>query len=154
MKNKGSTLAGVAVVAILAFAPWARATLGGRADTIGADRKALSAVHRASTSRNGYTVEEIVFDSTAVREYVSPDGIVFGIAWRGYVHPDLTQLLGSYSAEYKAARQKAPRIYGRRRQRVATDNVVVEKWGHMRDLRGRAYAPALVPSGVSIDAIK
>ncbi len=154
MKSKRGTLAGVAVVAILASAPWAQATLGGKADTIGADRKALSAVRRASTSRNGYTVEEIVFDSTAVREYVSPAGIVFGIAWNGYVHPDLTQLLGSYSAEYTAARQKAPRTHGRRRQRLATDNVVVEKWGHMRNLGGRAYAPALLPMGVSVDEIK
>ncbi len=155
MKSKHTPLRWMMVLAaLLASTPWAHATLGGKADTITADRKALSAVHRATTSHSGYTVEEIVFDATAVREYVSPDGIVFGIAWNGYVHPDLMQLLGTYAGEYTAAQKKAPRTHGRRRQRLATENVVVEKWGHMRNLRGRAYAPALVPSGVSIDEIK
>jgi len=37
---------------------------------------------------------------------------------------------------------------------VRTDRVVVEKWGNMRNLQGRAYAPALIPPGVSIDEIK
>jgi hypothetical protein len=154
MINRRSMLRGMIVVATLASAQWAHATLGGSADTITADRTALKAVHRATTARNGYTVEEVVSDSTAVREYVSSTGIVFGIAWDGYVHPDLTQLLGSYSAEFTAAQQKAPRVHGRKRQRLATDAVVVERWGHMRNLRGRAYAPGLVPSGVSIDEIK
>ncbi len=104
--------------------------------------------------RNGYTVEEIVSDAATVREYVSPSGVVFGIAWNGYVHPDLMLLLGSYWGEYSAARQKAARIPGRSRQRLATENIVVEKWGHMRNLQGRAYAPVLVPAGVRVDEIK
>jgi len=154
MKSKRGMVCGMAVVAALAAAQCAYATLGGTVDTITADRKALSGVHRATTSRSGYTVEEMTFGLTTVREYVSPAGIVFGIAWNGYVHPDLTQLLGSYSGQYSSARKDAPRVQGRRSQRVATDNVVVEKWGHMRNLQGRAYAPALIPSGVSIDDIK
>ncbi len=153
MKSKRGMVCGMAVVAVL-MAQCAYAALGGNADTVTADRKALSGVHRATTPRNGYTVEEITVDSTAVREYVSSAGIVFAIVWNGYVHPDLTQLLGSYSGEYAAARKNAPRTPGRRSQRLATDNVVVETWGHMRNLQGRAYAPALVPSGVSIDEIK
>jgi hypothetical protein len=43
---------------------------------------------------------------------------------------------------------------GRRHVTVKTDGVVVEKWGHMRNLQGRAYAPALIPQGVSVDEIK
>ena len=154
MNNKFVMLQGIVLVTILTYAPWAQATLGGTADTVTADRKALSAVSRAATPCNGYTVEELAFDSTTVREYVSPAGIVFGLAWNGYVHPDLTQLLGSYAQEYAAALEKTPRIHGRNRQKIVTNDLVVEKWGHMRDLRGRAYAPALVPSGVSIDEIK
>ena len=154
MKSKRGMVCGMAVVAALAAAECAYAALGGNADTVTADRKALSGVHRASTSRNGYTVEEIASDSTTVREYVSSAGVVFGIAWNGYVHPDLTQLLGSYSGHYSSARKNAPHVQGRRNQRIAADDVVVEKWGHMRNLQGRAYAPALVPSGVSIDEIK
>jgi len=37
---------------------------------------------------------------------------------------------------------------------VRTDRVVVEKWGHVRNLQGRAYPPALIPLGVSVDEIK
>jgi hypothetical protein len=37
---------------------------------------------------------------------------------------------------------------------LKANNVVVEKWGHMRNLQGRAYAPALMPQGVSVDEIR
>ena len=84
----------------LGYSQGAHAVLGGRADTIAADRTSLQAVHRSTTSHKGYTVEEIVSDATTVREFVSPSGVVFGIAWNGYVNPDLTQLLGAYWGEY------------------------------------------------------
>jgi hypothetical protein len=132
----------------------AHAALGGGADTIAADRTALKAVHRSTTAHSGYTVEEVVSDATTVREYVSPSGVVFGIAWNGYAHPDLAQLLGSYSSEYSAAQRKAVRKFGRKRLQLKTDSMVVEKWGHMRNLQGRAYVPGLVPAGVGIDEIK
>jgi Protein of unknown function (DUF2844) len=154
MKRKQIISGCIVIVAALASSQWAHAALGGSADTITADRKALQAVHRATTPHKGYTVEEVVSDATTVREYVSPSGVVFGIAWNGYVHPDLTQLLGSYWGEYSAAQRKAARKFGRKRQQLATDNIVVEKWGHMRNLRGRAYVPGLVPAGVSFDEIK
>ena len=48
----------------------------------------------------------------------------------------------------------SPREPGRRNQKVETNRIVVEKWGHMRNLQGRAYVPALIPAGVSIDEIK
>ncbi|HTN44656.1 MAG TPA: DUF2844 domain-containing protein [Nitrospiria bacterium] len=132
-----------------------QAALGESDDSITSDEKALSAVRGAPAVRNGYTVHEIRSDSTAVREYVSPTGIVFGIAWNGRVHPDLTPLLGSYAGEYHEALRRSPREPGRRPYyAIKTDRVVVEKWGHMRNFQGRAYAPALIPPGVSIDEIK
>ena len=104
---------------------------------------------------NGYTVQEFASDATTVREYVAPSGIVFGVAWDGLTYPDLTPLLGSYDGEYQEALRQEPRKPGlRRHHAVRTDRVVVEKWGNLRDLRGRAYAPALIPPGVSIDEIK
>ena len=132
----------------------ADAALGGNAATVDSDRTALRAVHRASAGHGGYSVEEVVSGGSTIREYVSPAGVVFGIAWNGYVHPDLTQLLGSYWGEYETARQKVARGFGRKHLHVATDHIVVEKWGHMRNLQGRAYASSLVPMGVSIDAIR
>ena len=142
------------LAATFATAPGVQATLGESADSIDSDRKALSAVRCATRLRNGYTVQIIESDSAVIREYVSLSGVVFGIAWNGMLHPDLTQLLGSYAGEYQEAMQKTPLKPGQRRLQVKTDRVVVQKWGHMRNLQGRAYAPALIPPGVSIDEIK
>jgi hypothetical protein len=143
------------IIAVLAAAQQAQAALGESVDSVASDRKALSAMQRATTTYNGYTVHEFASDATTVREYVSPSGIVFGIAWNGLTYPDLTPLLGSYASEYQNALQQTPRMPGvRRRSVVQADRVVVEKWGHMLDLRGRAYAPALIPPGVSIDEIR
>ena len=141
--------------ALLAIAQPTQAALGESVDSVASDQKSLSAVKRATTVRNGYTVHEFALDGTVVREYVSSSGIVFGIAWNGLTYPDLTPLLGSYAGEYQAALRQTPRRPGYRRyQIVKTDRIVVEKWGHMRNLKGRAYAPGLIPPGVSIDEIK
>lgn len=139
---------------LFATAQRVQATLGESANSISSDRKVLSAVRRSTAVRNGYTVHEIGSASTVVREYVSTSGVVFGIAWKGLIHPDLSQLLGSYAGEYQEALRQTPRIKGRRRLQVKTSRVVVEKWGHMRNLQGRAYDPALIPSGVDVDEIK
>ena len=139
---------------LFATAQRVQATLGESVDSISSDGKVLSAVQRSSTGRNGYTVHEIDSAPTAVREYVSTSGIVFGIAWKGLIHPDLTQLLGSYAGEYQEVLLQTPRIKGSRRLRIKTSSVVVEKWGHMRNLQGRAYVPSLIPPGVSVDEIK
>lgn len=131
-----------------------QATLGGSSGSISSDIKVLSAVQRSTTVRNGYTVHEIDSAPTVVREYISTSGIVFGIAWKGLIHPDLTQLLGPYAGEYQEALSQTPRIKGLRHLHVKTNTIVVEKWGHMRNLQGRAYVPALVPPGVSVDEIR
>jgi hypothetical protein len=132
----------------------AGAVLGESASTIEADRMAMSAVNHRSSVRSSYSVQEVTSESTAVREYVSPSGIVFGIAWNGLVHPDLDQLLGSYAGTYRRVLSQTPRQRGLRRTRMKADNLVVETWGHMRNLQGRAYDPALMPAGVSADEIR
>jgi hypothetical protein len=85
---------------------------------------------------------------------VSPSGVVFGIAWNGLTYPDLTPLLGSYTSEYQKALSNVKRQHGHKYIKVKSDNVVVEKWGHMRNLQGRAYLPASIPQGVYVDEIK
>ena len=139
-------------VTTFAAAQRAQAMLGESAGSVTRDLETLEAVRGATTVRDSYTVQEIASDSVRVREYVSPSGTVFGIAWNGLIHPDLTSLLGSYANEYQEAMQ-TPRMPGRRPSRIKTDRVVVEKWGHMRNLQGRAYAPALIPPGISVDEI-
>lgn len=139
---------------ILAYAHVIHAALGESADSITSDRKSLSAVRGATITRAGYTIQTIESDAAKVREYISPSGVVFGIAWNGMSHPDLTLLLGSYSGEYQDALKKTLHKPGRRHLQVKTNSIVVEKWGHMRNLQGRAYVPSLIPQGVSADEIK
>ncbi len=131
-----------------------QATLGGSADSVESDRKAFSAARGAATEQNGYTVQEIDLDGAAVREYVSSSGVVFAVAWNGLRHPDLAPLLGSYADAYQKGLQQTQRRPGVRSLAVKADGVVVEKWGHVRRLQGRAYAPGLIPPGVNIDEIK
>lgn len=137
-----------------AFGPKALAALGEPADSIAADREVLQGVQRRSTPHARYTVQEIASGASQVREYLLPSGVVFGISWNGRMNPDLRQLLGSYWNEYATARQKDVRSFGRRSRSVATPHAVVQTWGHMRNLRGRAYLPGLIPTGVAIDEIK
>lgn len=142
------------LMAIFATARQAGATLGEYADTVESDTMALSAVRNSTKAHNSYTIHELDSGSTVVREYVSSSGVVFAIAWNGLIHPDLDQLLGAYAGDYKRALQQTPRKHGQRRIQLKTDSVIVEKWGHMRNLQGRAYDPALIPPGVSIDEIR
>jgi hypothetical protein len=140
--------------ALLLQAGPGRATLGEPADSIASDQKALIAVRPSLTVHNGYTVQEVTSDAVVVREYISPTGIVFAIAWNGLIHPDLTPLLGSHAGAYEEALRQTPPKPGRRHLQVKTNQVIVEKWGQMRNLQGRAYIPALLPSGVSVDEIQ
>ena len=139
---------------IFAAAQRAQAVLGEPADSVDSDRRVLSALRGATTVRDGYTIHEFTSGATAIREYVSPSGTVFAIAWNGLTHPDLTQLLGTYAGEYEQALRETPRKHGQRALQVQANRVIVEKWGHLRNLQGRAYAPDLMPPGVSIDEIK
>ncbi len=142
-----------ALVAALATPP-ARAALGEAGASIAADGRALSAVARGTTDRGAFSVHELVRGGTTIREFVSPQDVVFAVAWSGLADPDLGPLLGSYASDYQRAARSAPRVKGKRASRVAGDSVVVERWGHMRDRHGRAWVPDLVPQGVNFDEIR
>jgi hypothetical protein len=144
---------GLLVVAAMLATP-AHATLGEKATSIAKDRKALSAVKRGTTAFEKYSVQEMASDASTVREYVNADGMVFAVAWNGMTHPNLTSLLGSYADDYGTAKRQQPRRHGQKRSKVQGEQVVVETWGHMRDLRGRAYLPSLLPEGVAVNEIK
>jgi hypothetical protein len=125
----------------------AAATLGVHARTV------------ATEVRGNYTVHESQTGSGSVREYAAADGTVFGVAWSGLRHPNLSGLLGSaYHAEYRSAfdRSGGPNHRKGRRMHhaVRSAHVVVEKWGHMRNLGGHAYDPTLLPQDVTPDEIR
>ncbi|BCG47172.1 hypothetical protein GEOBRER4_n1999 [Citrifermentans bremense] len=150
--RRGITAFGLAL-ALLLPVPQAQATLGERADSIAKDSKALSTATCKTVQRDRYAMQEMTSETTAVREFLTPEGVVFAVAWNGLVHPDLSQLLGSYDQEYRTALSKQQRKRGHRQTQVRANRVVVETWGHMRNLQGRAYLPGLVPQGVNLDEI-
>jgi|ERR1039457_885604 hypothetical protein len=142
------------VVFISVTAQIAQATLGESAESVASDRLTFSAARHTTQPYNGYTVQDFKTDGNVVREYIAPSGVVFAIAWNGLSHPDLTVLLGTYLEEFQQALRNTSRQNGKRHAQVKSKRVIVEKWGHMRNLQGRAYIPDLIPPGVAINEIK
>ncbi|HEX9052490.1 MAG TPA: DUF2844 domain-containing protein [Anaeromyxobacter sp.] len=141
----------VVALAVLGAGLPARAALGEPEASIDRDRRALAMERRPATARGGVTVHELRRPTQSVREFVDPAGTVFAVAWSGGAPPDLPTLLGAYYGEYRAA---AARRAPRGPRRVETANVIVETWGHGRALHGRAWLPALVPSGANVDDVQ
>ncbi len=154
MRRMLRTLAPALVLLGALAARPARAALGEAESSVARARKARAAGPRGTTQRDAYSVHELERGGTTIREYVSPQGIVFAVTWSGLANPDLRTLLGSYAAEYERAAGRGSPGRGKRAQRVVADHVVVDRWGHMRDVHGRAYVPGLVPEGVSLDEIR
>ena len=159
----------------------AHATLGRHESAIEDDRRALSGVLRSPVTRGQnvatYRVYEIVTGGRTLREYVAHDGTVFGIAWQGVAHPDLSGLLGDYASDLAdglrdrrearahehaaAGRADGDRDGDRDREggrhshhELRSGRVVISRSGHLRAMRGQAYVPALLPEGVSADEIR
>jgi hypothetical protein len=135
------------------LAPAARAELGGGVSSIQADQERMKGTVRI-TSTMQFTVHEIQTPSgTVVREFVSPTGTVFGVAWEGPWMPDLRQLLGPYFEQFiKSAQQSKAR--GRGPLSIQENGLVVETGGHARSFFGRAYLAPMMPASVRAEAIK
>lgn len=145
----------LAAALFLALSPAAYASLGDRGVTVAADQVRLMA-QRTTHPGAPYTVEELTLPrGTVVREYLSPTGIVFGVAWQGPAMPNLEQLLGAHMAE---ARQGASAYRashgGIGPVSISDGSLVLQSGGHMGSYRGRAYLPSAVPSNVTTEVIK
>jgi uncharacterized protein DUF2844 len=141
------------VATFLASASTAWAALGQPAASVENDRANMRGKLEVLQGQ-GFTIHQITAPTgVVVKEYVSPSGTVFGVSWRGPVTPDLSRLLGSYAAQFqRAASMRAS--YPRRHIMVHTAELVAETGGHMRDLRGFAYVPSLLPAGVTAASIE
>jgi hypothetical protein len=127
------------------------AALGGDASSIAADQTHMKAQRRVSQVA-GYTRHDMQdANGISVREYVSPQGKVFGVAWDGPSHPDLQQVLGDY---YPQLMKNVPRRRVHGPVTIQVPGFVLQSGGHQRALSGRAYIPEMVPSGVNVEEIK
>jgi hypothetical protein len=90
--------------------------------------------------------------NVSVREYVNPDGKVFGVAWDGPTKPDISQLLGAYFTRY--ANAATGQGMARQLRNIDQPDFVLRMSGHMRHFTGSAWVPALVPADVDPSEVK
>ena len=143
------------LLAIFFSAVPASAALGGDAASVEADQIHLQGTRRV-TAAEAYNIHEIqAATGTMVREYLSPEGKVFGVAWRGSWPPDMRQLLGSYFDQFvQAVKSQNSARMGRRPLSIQLPGFVVQVGGHGRFFAGRAYIPDRLPSNISAEAIR
>jgi hypothetical protein len=139
------------VVLALAFPAWA--SLGDNVTSVQNDKVHLKGTLRTIAAQRYVTHEIQVADGPVVREFVSPEGTVFGVAWEGTLRPDLQQLLGSYFEPMKQA-VAAQQRHGHGPISIETSSFVFQQGGHARSFHGRAYVPSKVPQGVDITEIQ
>ena len=153
------TIVGATVALVLLLMPamlpplWA--ALGEPAETAERDRVMMKG-QRQGRIAQGYSIESITVAGMQVKEYVSLDGVIFAVVWKGTGNPDLRLLLGTYFDEYRTAlteaRHRTPRV--RQPFRMKNERLVVERAGHSRSLWGRAYLPTHLPAGVRPEDIQ
>jgi len=139
------------VVLALAFPAWA--ALGDNVTSVKSDSAHMKGSLRSVATQHYVKHEIRVPTGQTVREFVSPDGSVFGVAWDGPMQPDLQQLLGSYFDPVKQA-VAAQQRHGHGPVSVETSGFVFQQGGHARSFQGRAYVPAMVPQGVDVTEIQ
>ncbi len=139
------------VVLALAFPAWA--SLGDNVTSVQSDKVHMKGTLR-SVATQRYVKHEIQIPTgQVVREFVSPQGVVFGVAWEGPFQPDLEKVLGSYFEPIKQA-VSAQQRRGHGPISVETSGFVFQQGGHARSFHGRAYVPSMVPQGVAVTEIQ
>jgi hypothetical protein len=129
----------------------ALAALGGDATSVEVDRATMKGTVR-TTPTVDYTVHEIQTPAgVVVHEYVSAQGKVFAVSWRGPGMPNLPQLLGNYSAPLAQA-AKQPH-YNHHHLNVETPDVVMQSSAHLHSFFGRAWVPGLLPQNFPLNDI-
>jgi hypothetical protein len=155
VRSKNVQLWLLAAWLLLAGAGRASAELGGDAATVAADQQQMQSAKQSVRRAGNYTAHEYeVQTGSVVREYVSPAGKVFGVAWHGPRIPDLRQLLGAYYAQYERAAAAAGNVRHRGPLLIQEPGLVVQSGGHMRAYSGWAYVPGLLPADVRAEEIR
>ncbi len=144
-----------ATLLVLLASHSAFAALGDNVSSVKADQARMKGTVRV-TQAQSFEIHEITAEhGTVVREFVSPEGNVFGVAWKGQFIPDLQQLFGNYFDQYsEAAKAQKASYVGRRPLNVQLPGLVVQMSGHMRAYSGRAFLPGMLPQGVAADSIR
>ncbi len=143
----------VLLILVLAQIP-AWAVLGQTEASVTTDQQRMKTEDRVQTFAS-YKVHQLTTtNGPTVREYVSPQGVVFGVAWQGRFMPNVNQLLGTYVENLQTATADQTHIQRRRGITVKTGDFVYSNFCHLQNCTGRAYVPAFVPSSVSAEVVR
>ena len=130
------------------------AALGGDVSSVAVDQAHLRATLH-STQKAGYAVHELRADSgLVVREFSTPDGKIFAVAWEGPVIPDLRQILGSHFDDFQRAANMQNRHGVHGPVFIQQNGLTVELGGHMRSYRGKAYLSNEIPASVRAEELR
>ena len=130
------------------------AGLGQPEASVTSDQLHMKSEHRVQDFQ-AYKVHELAnTEGAVVREYVSPQGTVFGITWQGRSTPDMNQLLGNYVNNFQTATRDQTQIRQRRGITIKTNDFVYTNFCRMGVCSGSAYAPKLLPSNVSAEVVR
>lgn len=150
----------LSVVALLVLGSGAKAELGNAPLQPDLQQKQqANAVKKLLFTSNAaalYSVSVVEFQSgVQLTEYMDQTGRVFALKWSGPIAPDMSVLLGTYFSVYKDELDKSRALHlgGKRNVAVSANDLVTASSGHLRDWRGYAYAPSLVPAGVDVYAL-
>lgn len=130
------------------------AGLGQPEASVSTDVLQLKTEDHVQTSQ-GYRVHQLTSaNGPTVREYVSPQGTVFGVAWQGRAVPDMNQLLGTYIANLQTATAAQTKVRHLRGLAVKTNDFVYSNFCRLSVCTGSAYVPSLVPNNVSAEVVR
>jgi len=152
-------------------APASRAELGGDLSSIDRDQVRLKGerhqVNVQTQPRAGARVQAMAVrtpllaheitqtDGSIIREFLSPSGIVYAVAWQTHFKPDLGALFGQHAAHYAVAAKEAMKTPGIKRNVVLQgSDLVVHATSHYNVFIGQAYVPSLVPVGVDVHDLR
>jgi Protein of unknown function (DUF2844) len=142
------------VLSLLTWCCPSFAVLGEDVSSVQADQIQIKASMQVTQTQR-YTIHELRSPSGAiVREYASPSGKVFAVAWHTPTLPDMKQLLGSHFEAFQQAVQAQNRRGLHGPVSVQLPDLVVELSGHMRSFTGRAFLPEQLPPEVRREEIR
>ena len=145
---------GAVVAASWALSLPAQAALGGQVADLPRERLALRA-QLQTTAQPSYTTHTL---STAsgyeIRQFATPQGQIFALAWRGPGIPNMQQLLGAHFATYQSELQAHPQQRSRTALTVNHPNLVARAAGRMGSYSGMAYLPQQVPAQVRLSDLQ
>ncbi|MDE1943101.1 MAG: DUF2844 domain-containing protein [Betaproteobacteria bacterium] len=148
--HPGKLLLAATTLAFCCASP-TRAALGGPAGALlNIGQTVTAPIHQLTQLPQGVQRQTVVTSQNVTITEFSRGGTVFALRWDGPIIPDQSQLLGNYFPEYAAAMQaRNPRMRNAP-VLIQSNALVVHVQGHMRSFSGSAYAPTLVPAGLSV----